>query len=326
MKYEEVKIGSTYSTLNSTELIRLIFSAYNLPTPTRCDYWARGFNDTYKVSTEEGNYSLRVYRHGWRSLQEVEFEIEALVYLKAAGFALAHPIEKRDGGFITAIRAPEGTRYAMLTTWVEGLPLDYEVGGSAARFGKSVARAHALSAEFQSKTFGRQLDLDHLLHRPVQSIRQFVSARKDECAQFESYGSILSEMVRKISAQGLDFGFCHGDFHGYNAHDSSGVITHFDFDFCGYGHRAYDLATYKWSTMLWKKENEWWPQFLEAYTAERELSEADLALIDPYVAIREIWLLGVHIDNAPHMAYGWLNDKYIDKRLVFLSRFFDEAR
>ena len=201
MKHEEVKVGSTYSTLSSTELIRLVLSAYNLPTPIRCEYWARGFNDTYKVTTRDGHYSLRVYRHGWRSLQEIEFEIEALVYLQAAGFALAYPIEKRGGGFIAAIRAPEGTRYAILTRWAEGLPLDYTVEGSAARFGKSVAQAHTLSAKFQPKEYKRQLDLEHLLHRPVQSIRKFICRRQYESSLFERYESSLSEVVRNISVQ-----------------------------------------------------------------------------------------------------------------------------
>lgn len=325
MNYEEVKVGPTYSTQSSVDLINLVLSEYNLRAPIACDFWARGFNDTYKVTTEDRNYSLRVYRHDWRSLQEVEFEIEALVHLKVAGFDVAYPIERRDGGFITVIRAPEGIRYATLTRWVEGLPLDYDVEGSAARFGKSVARAHALSAEFQSRNFRRQLDLDYLLHRPVQSIKKFISRREDVVSIFESYESSLSETVRQFSVQGLDFGFCHGDFHGFNAHDSAGVITHFDFDFCGYGHRAYDLATYKWSARLCKKENERWPQFLEAYATERKLSEADLALINPYIAIRDIWLLGVHIDDARYMGYGWLNDKYIDQRLEFLRKCFDEA-
>lgn len=144
MKYKEIEIGATYSTLDPIKITRFILSGYNIPTPTGCDFWVRGFNDTYKVTTKTGNYSLRVYRQGWRSLSDIEYELDALVYLKAVGCDVAYPIEKRGGGFITAIRSPEGIRYAILTNWVEGSPLNYDVEGSAARFAKSVAQAHAL--------------------------------------------------------------------------------------------------------------------------------------------------------------------------------------
>lgn len=162
------------------------------------------------------------------------------------------------------------------------------------------------------------------MRAPIQSIKKFISHREADIHLLERYELILSEMMSSLSIQEADFGFCHGDFHGYNAHDYDGVITHFDFDCCGYGHRAYDLATYRWGARLSKKEKEWWPEFLDGYRAERKFSETDLKLIEPYIAIRDIWLLGVHIDNAPDMSYGWLNDKYIDKRFEFLKDVFEE--
>jgi thiamine kinase-like enzyme len=41
---------------------------------------------------------------------------------------------------------------------------------------------------------------------------------------------------------GLEIGFCHGDFHGGNACQKDGSFTFYDFDCCGWGYRAYDLA------------------------------------------------------------------------------------
>lgn len=319
MEQKEIKIGVTYSTLSPAELLEKILPDYKIPAAYKCEFWARGFNDTYKVFTKNGNYSLRVYRHGWRSLSDIEFEIEALVFLNNAGAEVAYPIEKREGGYIIPIGAPEGIRYVILTKWIEGLTPDYETPGNAFRYGKSVAKMHTLSSGFQSKYERYKIDLDHLLHRPIESIKKYISHRKGDVKLLEDYESILSRVVSSISFQELDFGFCHGDIHGHNAHDLNGVISHFDFDFCGYGCRAYDLATFKWSAKLWKKELEWWPDFLDGYRSERNISENNLTLIEPYIAIRDIWLLGLHIDDAQDMSIGWLNDKYIDKRMELLK-------
>lgn len=319
MERKEIKIGATYSTLSSAQLLENILANYKIPAAYRCEFWARGLNDTYKVFTKNGNYSLRVYRHGWRTLSEIEFEIEALVFLNNAGAEIAYPIEKREGGYVIPIRAPEGKRYAILTKWVEGSTPDYESPGNAFRYGKSVAKLHNLSSGFQSKYERYKIDLDHLFHDPIRSIKKYISHRETDVKLLENYESMLSKIVSSVSVQELDFGFCHGDIHGHNAHDVNGVITHFDFDCCAYGYRAYELATFKWSAKLWNKESERWPEFLDGYKSERDISEKNLTLIEPYIAIRDIWLLGLHIDNTKDISNGWINDKYINNRMDLLK-------
>ena len=70
-------------------------------------------------------------------------------------------------------------------------------------------------------------------------------------------------------------GFCHGDFHAANAHLTEGnTVTFFDFDCCGFGYRAYDIAIFKWDSRLMgkEKETERWEAFLRGYMGLRDLS------------------------------------------------------
>lgn len=68
--------------------------------------------------------------------------------------------------------------------------------------------------------------------------------------------------------------------------------------------------------------------FLRGYARHRHLAPSDVAAIPAFVAIREIWLIGLHLDLADRFGHGWLNDRYFDHHLkvlrdwedVFLSR------
>lgn len=48
---------------------------YPIGKPHSCKLLKRGLNDTYLVETEQGKYILRLYRRGWRTKEEIDFEL-----------------------------------------------------------------------------------------------------------------------------------------------------------------------------------------------------------------------------------------------------------
>ena len=105
--------------------------------------------------------------------------------------------------------------------------------------------------------------------------------------------------MQDIRDQDADYGLCHGDFHGWNAHYHADTLTFFDFDDCGYGWRAYDLAVFRWDARLDEKEDERWEAFVKGYRSKREISDADLKLTTTFMAIRDIWLMGCLLYTSP---------------------------
>jgi Ser/Thr protein kinase RdoA (MazF antagonist) len=103
---------------------------------------------------------------------------------------------------------------------------------------------------------------------------------------------------------------------------------HFDFDCGGAGWRAYDVAVYLWARVRSKgKEhfkNEQWDTFLAAYQKYRALSDSDLRAIPIFVAIREIWLMGLHTSNSQVWGGNWQDDRYFDTNLRFLRDWCEE--
>lgn len=319
MNSEEIQIHASYSTLCSSELLRLVVPQYKIANPVSCEFWYRGLTDTYKICTDSGNFALRVYRKGWRSLSDISFEMESIQYLHEKGASVAFPIKRNDGGYITTIIAPEGERQVVITQFVEGGVLKFDDPEDAVIYGRAAADIHILSSGFSSRHNRYELDINHLISEPLNNIKPFLSHRSCDWVFLTDFAENLSRTFMNASSTSGDYSFCHGDFHGANAHDREGEIVHFDFDCCGFGLRVYDLATFKWSARLRKKENEWWPKFLQGYRSKREFSDADLAYVESFVAIRDLWLFGLHTGNASDLAKGWINEAYIDRRINFLK-------
>jgi len=113
----------------------------------------------------------------------------------------------------------------------------------------------------------------------------------------------------------LERGACHGG-NCHVAHD--GTVTFFDFDCYSPGWRIFDLATFRWGTRLHGDDDEPRAAFLEGYRERRAVPDVDVAAVPLFVAIRHIWLLGLHTGNADDWSHGWLTDGYIDRGLTFL--------
>lgn len=121
MKKNKIQITPISSVLNNQDLLKLVVPFYEIEHPTSCDFLAEGANDSYKVVAGNKKYLLRVYSKHWRTKADIQFEIEALCHLDKKGVKVSYPIKRKDGGFITSIEAPEGTRYVIITTYAEGI-------------------------------------------------------------------------------------------------------------------------------------------------------------------------------------------------------------
>ena len=310
----------THSILSVKALTTDVLPNYDIEAPTECRLLTLGLNDTFLVSTRGAKYILRAYRTGWRSLPEILYELEVLLHLKREGISVSTPIARKDGNPVGTVLAPEGLRYLVLFTHAPGQEPTYETDeeNESYLYGKVTAKIHAATDTFQSSHKRFALNLAHLLDTPLQSIQPLLSHRQDDWDYLVGLAEKLRRRVQEIPLHSLETGFCHGDFHGWNAHlDLDKTLTFFDFDCCGLGWRAYDIAVFRWSARLRGKDKERWPPFLRGYTDERPLSDTDLQATPYFVAIRHIWLLGLHTGNAHDMGFAWINEGYFDRAFKF---------
>lgn len=321
---QAIQIGASYSTFDEGELLSTLLPQYRIGKPSACHFWRRGVNDTYQVYCADAMYSLRIYRHGLRARSEIDFEMAALTYLNDQGGNVAYPIETKEGGYVTQIKAPEGLRYAVVTAYARGWVPKYKEADNARNYGASVAQLHNLSTGFVSAHERPRLDIDGLLDNSFAVVEPYLLKRTTDLEFLKDAVANIRSTIEAVPADQLDVGFCHGDCHGHNVHESDGVITHFDFDCCGVGFRAFDLATFNWSLRLHEQNMDRWTDFLEGYQSVREPHADHIALLDTFVVIRHIWLMALHMGNARDFGYELTSDGYIDHQLKFIRKVLGE--
>ena len=215
-------------------------------------------------------------------------------------------------------------RYIILTTYAEGSVLNYTNPEDSRRFGESTAKLHNLSEDFTTTYKRNSLDINYLLDSSLDILRPHLTKRQADLAFVEQVAEEARSAVRSYPAEDLDNGFCHGDFHGGNVHQTNGVLTHFDFDECGFGLRIFDLATFDWNAKMDDKSEERWPHFIEGYKSVREFSDSELGLLNTFVLIRHFWWIGFSLENVGGFEHEAISEDSINYYLDFLKKHTDK--
>src|SRR5262249_9679698 len=137
-----------------------------------------------------------------------------------------------------------------LFTSAPGAPLALtgpQAAEHAIHYGRDTAALHAATADFRSLHPRFVLDEEHLLEQPLAALLPFLAQRPEDRARLLHVAGMLRERLLRLTTERLDTGFCHGDLHDGNVFiTEEQTVTFFDFDCCGRGWRAYDLAVFRW--------------------------------------------------------------------------------
>jgi len=232
-------------------------------------------------------------------------------------------ISRKDGQVITPLDCAEGWRWAALFTCAPGKEVasaDAYNDELAGLYGEAVATIHTAADSFKGRGLRPALGLAELLERPLQLLTSAIAHRPEDAAYVNGLGDLLRHQIQGMAD--LEIGFCHGDFHGWNACERNGTFMFYDFDCCGWGYRAYDLAVFPWAFAVRQNTTDrieaMGRAFLKGYVRRRTLGATDVDAIAAFVAIRQIWLLGLHIGIGDRFGWGWINDDYFDRQLKVL--------
>jgi Ser/Thr protein kinase RdoA (MazF antagonist) len=307
------------STLHPAALATEILPGFGVAAVSECKFFSGGFNDTYRVKTANGKtFYLRAYRPKWRTLADIQYELDVLNHLKGKGFPAAQPLPYNDGQFFCAVPAPEGTRYLAVFSECPGpeIAYDHEPEKMAQTYGRAVARMHNALDDFSSPHARFHKDLAHFIDMPLRNIEPFLAHRPADWDYLYQFAETLRQRILGIPVDELEMGFCHGDLQGYHAKvDETSTLTFYDFDCGGHGFRAYDLAVFLWCCRLQEAVETRWKPFLQGYREARPINDLDVQAVPLFVCCRYLWHMGVHTQNSPDWGIGFLNDEYFDTHL-----------
>lgn len=317
-----------YSTPRIEAIGRFIDKHYGLPGPVNCRLLNRGLNDTYLVVDGSGErYVFRLSHRRSRGPADVKTETAFITHLRRAGVPVAAPVATRDGAFFLQGRTPEGPREGVLFREISGREPDATDAGDARANGRTLALLHDAAQTFSSEGAAYRLDLEHLLHRPCAQIRD--SRVVEDADILNELESIATRTAKAIEACGnLNWIYCHGDCHGFNARiNDAGQAVFFDFDDGGPGYLAYDLSVFLWAKVSFGRTlTPMWTAFIDGYRDIRPIAPQDFEAALRFVIVRHFWLMGEYASRANEWgsnAVGWIERQAAFLRAWEAERFAD---
>lgn len=308
-----------YSVLSNDEIKSLVKKSYQLDYIQEVIFWCQGVNDTYRLSTDKQRYMLRIYRLGWRSVEQISFEADALSYLNMQMADNPHkyaasPI-RLSNTMLKKVKMPEGERYLLLTDWCSGDKLDITSNEQLCCFAQILASLHTDMQYFEHPYQNTRLLTDkNTLKASIELIKPYLK-QSAHLSLLEGCEKQIQRCLDQLQSQGASFGFCHGDYQPNNAVFENARVKVFDFDCCGIGYPVYDLACMKWYCLDNGLSLTIWQGFIESYLSKKKITDEEVKAIDDLLLLRVIDVMALHCKTA--IAKGWLSPEYFD---FFMTR------
>jgi len=320
--------AASYSTLSPEVLAGFITSAYALPH-AQCSFLVRGVGDTYLVTTSSSRYILRVYRHGLRTLSQVQAEAELLTALKRHDVPASYPIIDVHNNYVQTFAAPEGDRHAMLFTYAEGVSVNMPNTAQLQALGKAMAAFHNVSATIQLSDTRWTFDAGTTLYKPLQAVKFAFEHDMESFEWLQQTAGLAQQKLSAIDTTAFSKGYCQFDFLPKNFHFDGDNITLFDFDFFGYGWLANDIMTF-WIHLCWEvlfnritqdAADEAFNTFITAYRSLRPFGCGEFAAL-PWLS-PGFWIFYLGFYPTHDQFYPLLQPASLKMRVDFIKKMAD---
>lgn len=302
-----------YSLISSAALQSQLLPFYNLPKESTLVFLYQGMHDTYLVQAPSAKYILRIYRSGWKTLPQVEAEIELLLMLKDQGSSVSYPMALANGSFIQPINSPEGERHAVLFSYAPGEKPSALNATHACLFGKLIANIHLSTQGKRIENLHRDYLVNPILDEVTQTIRVVLGAYPEAQNKLDSIVSAIHKKLTPSLLQELKTGICHGDPHYENIciEPITHKVTIYDFDFSGNGYLLYDIGSFCHYERNNKKVIE---SFLEGYEQILPLTKTEREVVPYFRVLMRLFHLGARSKNADGIRNPlWFTSEIKDK-------------
>jgi Ser/Thr protein kinase RdoA (MazF antagonist) len=316
------------SLLSVSALAEWASTNYNLPGSLTCQFWRRGINDLYLVKAKGTKLVLRISPTNWRSFEQLVAEMDLLSFLHQHHISVPEPIRHKDGSYIQTLNAPEGPRYAVIFSFVPGVP-SCPTEAQGYRFGQAIAQLHAVTDGYPADRAGFRFEPGEMVDKPLARLKPLFVEHRDDWDYLREIAEGLKQAAGRVPRKAPEYGICHGDVNDGNFHvidDNEWALL--DFEYFGYGWRVFDIATFLNNQVhqLGRAERTQriLEAFLEGYESVRVLSQAELEVLSSFVILRQIWLLGIGAKNQANLGLSLFERWVFDKCMPFIRAWMAE--
>ena len=284
------------------------------------------FNATFSVETESGaKYALRININSSRTLENMKAEIEWVRHLnRTSGIHTPTPIATLKDDYIAFGFHPESEREfrGVMYSWLDGEVLgDEPTLSQLHEVGRSIAILHQESLDFALST-----------ESSLPTFNDFFWSTED---YLFSDKSVLSDQDRNLIKEAHDLimrytdelystspvHIIHADFHGWNLMWNENQLSIFDFDDCGFGLEAQDLAV----ALYYLDTPEQDAALLAGYKSIKPLPAYSDHQMKALLLQRRLMLLN-YLFETKNQEHKEMLPAYLEKSLERVSTFLTDVR
>ncbi|MEM6380374.1 MAG: phosphotransferase, partial [Bacteroidota bacterium] len=233
---------SSSSILSAVHLASWLNETYHFAQEAKCTLIRAGINHHYLVETVSEKYILRVYFYQWRSLNQIQEELDFILSLQQLGQAVAHPIANRNNQYLNTLNAIEGERFAVLFSFALGDYLPNPAPEICFQIGKRMANFHKVSKN-QFFKYRKTYGIEALSGWALGEITQRFTKDFQPVQILQKMHQAIESAFNNIDVTTLAQGKIHLDIWYDNMRITADhKITLYDFDNCGNGWFLLDLA------------------------------------------------------------------------------------
>jgi Ser/Thr protein kinase RdoA (MazF antagonist) len=270
-------------------------------------------NDVYLIQGANERYALRVWRKTYRDVDEVEYELNWLDYLKERGFPASTALRTKDGALYFKVASPEGVRALALYDWAPGKKFGDRLDiATAEKIGALFAKMHLLGLEYAG---------DHKFTAEnatrfqvtVPALLDFVYDRPDDLRDYPIIAERLAAKLTALQDEDVPMGICHCDFHPSNVHVADdGQITLLDFDGAGEDYFMQDVKNYVWGNLFYGFDESYGEAFERGYETVRPFTAAEKQYGELFLMAKAFRLISGMAQSSSAVGRGTLRFRGLD--------------
>jgi Ser/Thr protein kinase RdoA (MazF antagonist) len=283
------------------------------------------FNATFSVSTESGQkYALRLNINSTRTVSNILAETQWVRELaRIPSVNVPTPIATLDDQFVvSALHEDSGqTICGVMYTWLEGEEIgDEPTLDQLRRVGQAIAHMHQNKSEFQL-TDGAELPTFNDFFWGTEdflfSVRSTLSPENKTL--MKQAHDLIMQFTNELYATS-PVRIIHADFHGWNLMWHEDQVFIFDFDDCGFGVEAQDIAV----ALYWLNTPTADSTLLEGYRSVRPLPAYSDKAMKALLLQRRLLLLNYLFEtkNAEHKE---MLPAYLKRSIELVSTFLTDV-
>ena len=283
------------------------------------------FNATFSVSTESGQkYALRLNINSTRTVSNILAETQWVRELaRIPSVNVPTPIATLDDQFVvSALHEDSGqTICGVMYTWLEGEEIgDEPTLDQLRRVGQAIAHMHQNKSEFQL-TDGAELPTFNDFFWGTEdflfSVRSTLSP--EDKTLIKQAHDLIMKFTNELYATS-PVRIIHADFHGWNLMWHEDQVFIFDFDDCGFGVEAQDIAV----ALYWLNTPTADATLLEGYRSVRPLPAYSDKAMKALLLQRRLLLLNYLFEtkNAKHKE---MLPAYLKRSIELVSAFLTDV-